>query len=100
MCSETYTVNRVPRFVSEFNSARAESFSRKDEDQDMPPLRGCEIKSGSGLGTKLDSTVLTVLKWWMITTLNRKLLESRGYKTTLLPMRYRWVTMSMLLSVL
>ena len=62
MCSETYTVNRVPRFLSEFNSARAESFSRKDKDQDMPPLRGCEIKSGSGLGTKLDSTGIDCIK--------------------------------------
>ena len=36
----------------------------------------------------LDSTmskVLTILKWQMITTLNRNLL---GYRTTLLPMRY------------
>ena len=31
---------------------------------------------------------LTVLKWWMIMTSNRKLWKSRGYRTTLLPMRY------------
>ena len=34
------------------------------------------------------SKVLTVLKWRMITTLNRKLLESREYRTALLPLRY------------
>ena len=48
-----------------------------------------------------DSTVLTVLKWRMITALIGNCWKSRGYRTALFPMRYTQVTfftMSMLLS--
>ena len=58
----------------------------------MPRLHCIKIMDMRQVREYQDSTVLTVLKWRMITMLNRKLLESTGYRTALLSMKYTQVT--------
>ena len=48
----------------------------------MPGLHHIKIMDTRQVCEYSESTVLTILKWRMITTLNRKLLESRGYRIT------------------